>query len=180
MKRSQLAIVLLAAAAVAVVALLTSGDGGEDGAGAPDGAPANAVRVTFVYSPEKEKLLVPLIRQFNDAGAEAQGRQVVVEGEVVSSGEAESRIADGRLEPVAWSPASSLWGRLLNFEADRTLAPDENPSIVRTPLVIAMWEPMTEALGYPEKRLGFADILELARSDQGWAAYGRPEFGRFK
>jgi Ca-activated chloride channel family protein len=51
---------------------------------------------------------------------------------------------------------------------------------VRTPLVIAMWEPMARALGYPKRKLGFADILKLARSNQGWAAYGRPEFGQFK
>ena len=55
---------------------------------------------------------------------------------------------------MAWSPSSSLWGRLLNFEADRALAPEESPSIVRTPLVFAMWEPMAEALGYPEKPIG--------------------------
>ena len=103
-----------------------------------------------------------------------------VRAEIVSSGDAEARIADGSFKPVAWSPASSLWGRLLNFEADRALAPDENPSIARTPLVIAMWEPMTQALGYPKKKIGFDDILRLARSDQGWAAYGRPEFGSFK
>ena len=71
-----------------------------------------------------------------------------VEGEVVSVGRGRRRkIASGRLKPVAWSPASSLWGRLLNFEADRPLAPEENPSIVRTPLVIAMWEPFARALG---------------------------------
>jgi Ca-activated chloride channel family protein len=180
MKRGQLAIVVLAAAAVAVVALLTSGDGGEDRAGAPEGAPAGAVQITFAYSPEKEKLLVPLIRRFNDAGEDVRGKAVVVEGEVVSSGEAESKIADGRLEPVAWSPASSLWGRLLNFEADRPLAPDENPSIVRTPLVIAMWEPFARALGWPREPIGFEQIIRLARSNQGFAEYGRPEFGPFK
>ena len=51
---------------------------------------------------------------------------------------------------------------------------------MRTPLVIAMWEPMARALGYPKKKLGFADILKLARSNQGWAAYGKPEYGQFK
>ena len=79
-----------------------------------------------------------------------------------SSGVTEQRIAQGRDQPVAWSPASSLWGRLLNFEADQPLVPDENPSIVRTPLVIAMWEPMAKALGYPRKPLGFDDILARA------------------
>ena len=51
---------------------------------------------------------------------------------------------------------------------------------MRTPLVIAMWEPMARALGYPKKKLGFADVLKLATSGKGWADFGRPEFGEFK
>ena len=58
-----------------------------------------------------------------------------------------------------WSPASSLWGRLLNFEADRVLAPEENRSIVRTPLVIAMWEPFAEALGWPQRSLFLSEVV---------------------
>ena len=73
-----------------------------------------------------------------------------------------------------------MWGRLLNFEADQPYVADDNPSIVRTPLVIAMWEPMAQALGYPKRKLGFDDILKLARSNQGWGAYGHPEYGQFK
>ncbi len=98
----------------------------------------------------------------------------------MASGDAEARIAAERLKPVVWSPASSLWGRLLNFEADREIAPRENEPIVRTPLVIAMWEPMARALGWPDKPVGFDDILRLARDERGWAAFGRPEFGPFK
>src|SRR5215210_2857000 len=115
MKRSEILIALLAAVAVGVVALIsTTGDGGDSGDG--DGgqaAPAGALRVPFAYSPEKEKLLEPLIRRFNDQGKTAGGKRIFVEGSVVASGAAESQIAGGRLEPVAWSPASSLWGRLL-------------------------------------------------------------------
>ncbi len=127
-----------------------------------------------------EKLLEPLIDRFNAERREVGGRQVFVEGQVVSSGEAQTKIARGSLKVVAWSPSSSLWGRLLNFESDRPYAPDDNPSIVRTPLVIAMWEPMAQALGYPRKKLGFSDILQLARSETGWARFGRPQFGDFK
>ena len=183
MKRSQLLILILAVIAVGGVALLSAGGGGDDsGDGAETGpvAPEGAVRVPFAYSPEKEKLLVPLIRRFNAERETVGGRPVFVEGSVVSSGEAQSDIADGDLQPVAWSPASSLWGRLLNFEADQELAPEENPSIVRTPLVIAMWEPFAKALGWPQREIGFEQIIELARSNQGFAAFGHPEFGRFK
>src|SRR5918996_539462 len=178
MKRSQIAILVLAAAAV--IALFSAGDGDDGGGGGGREAPEGALRISFAYSPEKEKLLVPLIRRFNDERREVGGQAVFVQGEVASSGDAESKIARGRLEPVVWSPASSLWGRLLNFEADRPLAPDESPSIVRTPLVIAMWEPFARALGWPSKQIGFEQIIQLARSNQGFADYGHPEFGRFK
>src|SRR3954454_2077445 len=186
MKRSQVTIAVIAVFAVALVYIVSSGGsdgggGGNSGGGDVGGkAPAGAVRVPFAYSPEKEVLLKPLIKRFNESGKKVDGKPVFIEGSVVASGEAEDKIARGRLEPVAWSPASSLWGRLLNFQADAQYAADDNPSIVRTPLVIAMWEPMARALGYPKKAIGFRDILKLSTSNQGWAAYGKPQYGKFK
>jgi Ca-activated chloride channel family protein len=186
MTRGQLLLALLAALAVGAVAWAAGGSGGGDkNAGGPSGepdakTPANAVVVSFAYSPEKEKLLLPLIKEFNAKGETVSGRPVVVKGANVSSGDAETRIAAGRYKPVAWSPAGSLWGRLVNYEADQPYAPDENPSIVRTPLVIAMWEPMARALGWPKKELGFSDILKLADDPRGWAGQGHPEFGPFR
>jgi len=186
-KPSQIAIAVAAVIAVIAVAVISSGggDGGGSGGGSDavskgGKAPAGSLRIAFAYSPEKERLLKPLIARFNGSGREIQGKKVFVEGEVIASGEAQSRIAKGTLKPVAWSPASSLWGRLLNFEADRPLAPDDNPSIVRTPLVIAMWKPFAEALGYPKKKIGFKRLTRLALSNQGFATVGKPEFGRFK
>ncbi len=183
MKRGQLLLAVVAALAVGAVAWFASGRGATDDE--PESkpaasAPANAVKVSFAYSPEKEKLLLPLIKAFNEEREEVGGRPVFVEGINASSGDAETRIARGQFKPVAWSPASSLWGRLLNFEADREYTADEAPSIVRTPLVIAVWEPMARALGYPKKKLGFADVLRLSTSGKGWAEFGRPEFGDFK
>jgi Ca-activated chloride channel homolog len=184
-KRSQAIIAVIAVVAIALLAFGRGGGDDDDGGGgrngkAPSKAPGNAIAIPFAYSPEKEKLLEPLIDRFNGQRKEIDGKPVFVEGQVVSSGEAQTKIARGTLKPVVWSPASSLWGRLLNFEADRPYAPEENPSIVRTPLVIAMWEPMAQALGYPRKKLGFDDILKLARSQRGWADFGRPQYGEFK
>src|SRR5439155_22267535 len=82
--------------------------------------------------------------------------------------------------PVVWSPASSLWTRLLQHDADAKLLADTNPSIVRSPLVLATWEPLARALGHPGKPLGFADVLRLATDPRGWAAYGNREYGPFK
>jgi Ca-activated chloride channel family protein len=186
MKRGQLLILGLAVAAIALMAVVAGGGGGggKGGGGSATGpaqkAPSGALAIDFAYSPEKDALLAPLIKAFNASGAQVDGKAVFVRGESVASGDSEAAIAKGRSRPVAWSPASSLWGRLLNFESDQPYVGADNPSLVRTPLVIAMWEPMARALGWPRKPLGFADILRLARSHAGWADYGHPEFGAFK
>jgi Ca-activated chloride channel homolog len=175
--RGRLIVVVLAVVAVGIALFTREGEG--DGAGQAR-APDDSLAVSFAYSPEKEELLTPLIERFNDQQVEVGGQPVFIEGRSIASGEAETEIAEGRLQPVAWSPASSLWGRLLNFHSDRGLAPRENPSIVRTPLVIAMWEPMARALGWPRQDIGFDDLLEIVRSGRGWGEYGHPEFGDFK
>jgi Ca-activated chloride channel family protein len=179
--RGRLPVIALAAVAVAIAFAASRGNGTESPE-RPDAqrAPASAVRISFVYSTEKVKLIEPLVKRFNAERHEVGGRPVFVEGRAIASGEAETAIARERLRPVAWSPASSLWGQLLEFEADRSLVPDDNPSLVRTPLVIAMWEPMARALGWPRKQIGFADLLRLARSGNGWADFGQPQWGSFK
>jgi len=174
---------VIAAAVIAViVAIGVSRGGGDDdnGGGSGDKAPAGAIVVDFAYSPEKEPLVVPLVKAFNERKTEHEGAPVFVRAQIVSSGEAQTKLAAKRLPITLWSPASSLWGRLLNFEADANYVPDENPSLVRTPLLIAMWEPLAQALGWPRKQIGFEQILELALDKRGWAAYGKPTFGQFK
>jgi Ca-activated chloride channel family protein len=42
-----------------------------------------------------------------------------------------------------------------------------------------MWRPMAEALGWPDKPIGWKQIVELAGDPQGWARYGHPEWGQF-
>src|SRR5436305_5193676 len=141
-----------------------------------DHSPGGArVQLPFAYSPNQEDLLLPLIERFN---SEHHGVEVV--GESVSSGDEETKIARHIARRTLWSPASSLWGQLLNHDADERLAPETSPALVRTPLVIAMWKPEAVALGWPRHRIGFHEVLGLATSQRGWSAYGLPTFGRFK
>lgn len=191
MSPGRIAVISLAAVAVIVAIVVGSGSGGSSGgggsstSGAPgstdaQNAPSGALVVDFAYSPEKEPLVGDQIRAFNDSGQEVGGRRVFVKGSVVSSGDAERQIAAGTLKPAIWSPASSLWGRLLNYEADKKYVPDDNPSIARTPLVIAMWEPLARALGWPKKPIGFKTVLKLAQDPQGLVKLGKPEYGSFR
>ena len=58
--------------------------------------------------------------------------------------------------------------------------PTERPSLVQTPLVIAMPLPMAQALGWPDAQIGWKDLAALAKSPKGWASKDHPEWGRFK
>jgi Ca-activated chloride channel family protein len=131
--RGRALVIILAVAAVALAFVSSRDEAPERTDGSVEAA-AGALRISFLYSPEKEELLAPLIEKFNGSGARAGGRAVFVDARPASSGEVESGLARGRIKPVIWSPASSFWGRLLNYEADQKLVADDNPSIVRTPL----------------------------------------------
>jgi Ca-activated chloride channel homolog len=182
MKPASLITIVVAVAAVVVAAVVARGGGGgfspdnPAAASAPKGALALDMRV----SPEKEALLRPLVRRFNASNTRAAGKRVFVAMKAENSGDTEAAIAAGREQPDVWSPAGTFWGRLLNLQADKPYVGDTNPSIVRTPLVIAMWEPMARVLGWPKKQISLDDILRLATAPDGWAAAGKPEFGRFK
>jgi Ca-activated chloride channel homolog len=169
------ALVVVVAAAVVGVAAYNA----RDRVGLP-GTDSHAIRIAFAYSPNQEDLLVPLIERFNDERHRLDGRVIEIRGEAIASGDAETQIAKRLYRPTIWAPASSLWGRLLNFQARAQWVADDNPSLVRTPLVVALWKPEAEALGWPRRPVGFRQILRLATSRAGWGAYGLPTFGRFK
>ena len=122
-------------------------------------------------------MLRALIAQYNGEKHRSNGKAVLRDRGQGELRRGRAAIAKGTLKPAIWSPSSSLWGRLLNYEADQPIMARTNDSIVRTPLVIAMWEPMARALGWPKKQLGFADILQLATRSAGWATYGQPKYG---
>ena len=81
--------------------------------------------------------------------------------------------------PVIWSPAASAWAGIVNDRAGAELAPAGTPFML-TPLVIAMPQPMAEALGWPDEQIGFADLAPLANDPAGWGAVGHPEWGPFR
>jgi len=181
--RGRIAVIALAVVAVVIAFAGSRGadSGGSERRASVPKPPDRSLHLEFVYSPEKEALVKPLVAGFNATRTRVGGRTVVVDAHNIASGDAETRIAEGGLKPAVWSPASSLWGRLLDYDADEAYVPDENPSLARTPLVIAMWEPMARALGWPEQRAGFKQILSLARSpSDAWARRGYPGFGPFK
>lgn len=165
-----------------LVAAAASCAGGDQQGGGDRG---DCVKVDTAVSPEKVDLLGRLAEDFERSDPSVDGRCIDVEVAKLSSGVAAQQLVDGKEgpRPVIWSPASSAWGQILNQRLAATGQPEmaKDPvSFMNTPLVIAMPEPMARALGWPDKPIGWSDILTLARSPGGWADLGHPEWGRFR
>jgi Ca-activated chloride channel homolog len=141
--------------------------------------PSPPVTISIVYGSEKREWLEPLISAYN----QSQSR-IRVQGYPTGSIESIKDVIDEITTPTVWSPASSLYIPLATEEWQQTygveLVTGKPNSLVLSPVVIAMWREMAEALGWPDKPIGWAEISRLAISEQGWAAYGHAEWGSFK
>ena len=141
-------------------------------------------------SSEKAGLLGDLAEEYNSGGPSVGDQCVTVSVSSKASGGAAQALArdwDDQLDgprPDVWSPASSSWAVLVEqwrAEDDKAnLIPADYESVAQTPLVIAMPRPMAEAVGWPDKQIGWKELADLAGSPKGWAAYDHPEWGRFK
>jgi Ca-activated chloride channel homolog len=166
----------------------SSDDGDTASAGGRCGG--DEVTLAVTASSEKAQLMKQLAAAYMREGHAIDGRCVRVEVTSKASGGAMAALAKGWDEaadgprPDVWTPASSGWVRLLEqrtLATDRPgLVPASIPKIAASPLVIAMPRPMAQALGWPNKQLGWSDVLELGQDDTGWARHGHPEWGQFR
>src|SRR5262247_1718587 len=145
-----------------------------------------AIELAILYGSEKKSWLEESIAAYNrQQPAGKTGRAIRVTGKAVGSGEAMTAILDGTERPAVFSPASGAYVTLLN-EAwqsrgnhTKPIAPSGEP-LVLSPIVIAMWRPMAEALGWPDKPIGWNDILSVSRDRAGWGKLSHPEWGAMK
>ncbi len=147
--------------------------------------------LSVASSQEKSALLGQIAAEYNASGPSMDGRCARVSVERVASGTAEKALARGwdtRVDgpyPDVWAPAATSWTLLLRQDraarnAASLLSDQTAPSIMQSPLVIAMPRKMAVALGWPAASIGWRTILELARDPNGWATKGHPEWGQFR
>jgi len=180
------------ALALALAAAACGGGGTSSGAGSTAsgggtaGAPRNpdAVQLLFTYGSEKEEWIKEATARFNVGGWKtAAGKPIYVEAVPEGSGESIDELLSGSRKAHLTSPASGAFIKLGNAES-RThtgkdlIGPTQN--LVLSPVVIAMWKPMADAIGWGTRPVGWSDILALAREPTGWAAHGHPEWGAFR
>jgi Ca-activated chloride channel family protein len=165
--------------------------GGGASSAAPSGGPApkgaaQPVTLVIAYGSEKKTWLEEQAKRFEATGAKTQsGKPIKINAQAMGSGEAVQGIIGGQLKPHVFSPASAVYVSLLNsaWAAKSGKAKPISPAgdaLVLSPIVVAMWKPMAEALGWPGKQLGWADLLKVNADPKGWGALGHPEWGRFK
>lgn len=181
--------ILFSVLAVAVLSFGCKKDPGPVSTPPPAEKPKPAgpcVAVSIAYGSEKKAWLDEQAKLFVQSGPKlASGRCVTVDLKAMGSGEVTLGILNGSLQPTVYSPASSAYLSLLNSawvqKSGRAepLAPPGN-ALVLSPIVIAMWKPMAESLGWPAKNLSWKDLIKVAQNAKGWAAYGHPEWGQFK
>jgi Ca-activated chloride channel family protein len=83
--------------------------------------------------------------------------------------------------PDVWVPDSSAWVKKASVDADaERIIPDLQPSLARTPTVIAMPRQLAEAAGMVSAPLTWQKIVQKLSAPTGWQAYSHPEWGAFK
>ncbi len=185
---------VVAAALVALGLFLFVGrDGGtpaEPGAAPAPEDKADCTQVVVTASPEKARVLGEVVAEYNAANPQVAGTCVYAQVVRKGSGAAASALAEGWDEstdgprPVVWTPSASGWGEVATVQARALDNPDVFPdtfeSIATTPLVIAMPAPMAEALGWPDRQIGWSDLADISQDAKGWGSVGHPEWGPFR
>lgn len=159
--------------------------------------PSDAVDVFILYSPESQQYMPRIIEAFNRLSAEgkdpltgqarASGQApIYVHGQQPTNGSSGSA-AQGLINaltapnnasvyhPTIFQPSVSHWLTLVNYQSGRevfNLA--ESQATALTPVIIAMWESRVQAIQNKigKTDIGWADLLDVLQSENGWSDYG--------
>lgn len=157
-----------------VVALILSACGNGDNGKKPD----NALILQWVYSTNLQNWADASIADFNQQGFKtSDDRPIWIEGSAADSGQAISDMLSGAPLPALWTTTDTSWRDVLHSETGNEVFLPTCISIAESPLVIAMWEPIARALGWPGRTIGWLDVASLAADPSGWAYYSGGEWG---
>ena len=150
--------------------------------GGKKGGASGFLEVSLYSSSAKKDWIDEMIKQFHASEKQVGGKVVRIKVFHGNSGEQLDDLKAGKIKPDIWSPGDESW---LQMAAEHWQSVkqkklfDGYSQLVNVPLVIAMWEPMAKAMGYP-KPIGWQDIAKIAANPKGWASLGHPEWGKFR
>src|SRR5262245_23864026 len=143
------------------------------------------VEVMIANARNKQLWFTELAKSFQAEGRKTSvGSTITITSQPVESGKSMEDILKDKLKPVVWSPGTQSWVEEFDEQwkqengGQSLMGAECKPTII-APLGIAMWRPMAEALGWPNKPISWKTIVELAAAPGGWSAFGHPEWGSF-
>src|SRR6266568_5698547 len=154
------------------------------------GCGGNQLPLDVVAAPDMAGILRRTATDYTRTNPTVGGRCVTVSVQSLEASQASAALAKGWTGAVAvprpdvWVPDSSSWAQLLELQLQAAHQADpmpaDRPSLATSPLVIAMPQPMARALGWPQRPIGWSDLLTALQKPSGWSAFQHPEWGPFK
>ncbi|MHA2233169.1 MAG: substrate-binding domain-containing protein [Candidatus Hodarchaeales archaeon] len=134
------------------------------------------VEISMVYGSEKRAWIEEVGPDFAAWYESKHNQKVKVEFFPLGSRESLTDILNGAFRPTIWSPASSVWIPLLNWQwkqiyGDELVKDADWGPLVRSPVVIASWEDYIQ-----EKSIsGFTSLQNLAASQNSDLRYAHTD-----
>ncbi len=139
---------------------------------------ADTLRLTVAASPDIAPAVAATAKQWLDTKPRINGNCVGVEVDAAAPADVAAVIAgahqhilsgvgqaNGKTKvPDVWIPDSGTWLQRLRA-VDPALVPADAPSVARSPVVLATPEPLAATLGWPDKKLTWADLLPRLTAD---------------
>ena len=146
-------------------------------------APTGTIPITLTYSTEKEAWMQASIAAFQKSNILLNGKAIQVTLDPRGSIDAQQRILNGSLRPVAWSPASALelnqlsmaWRQAHGGQDIIVSTGDLLPtSLVFSPLVFAVWQERAQVLLHRYSSIDWPAIHDALVLKKGWPDIGGP------
>ncbi|MHB9033722.1 MAG: VWA domain-containing protein [Anaerolineae bacterium] len=136
--------------------------------------------LSLAYSSDKTAIMSELIKRFLATKPKlTSGKAVTLEGQAVASDKIVELALAGSVQVI--SPDSTLWladleNRWAQQSGTSSLLVGDSTRYMVSPVVIAMWRDVAGSLGYPQKELGWADLLKAAQ-EQPQFKWSHPSAG---
>ena len=152
--------------------------------------PTGTIPINFTYSTEKADWMKTAVDAFNRSNTIVNGKTVQLMVDPRGSVDAQQRILSGAIQPIAWSPASSLelnqlsiaWRQAHNGQDIIVSSGDLLPvSLVFSPLVFAVWKERAQVLLNKYGSIDWPGIHSALTLKNGWSDIGgRSDWGVVK
>jgi len=157
---------------------------GDDPAVAAGAGPCVAVPVLSSF--ENAEMVENLAAGYNAQPRDVNGLCVTVTPTKDKSGIAAEAAAAGfpdvapDARPTVWLPDAHTWVSLAQANGGEAVVPAESTSVATSDIVLAMPEPLAQAIGWDGEPPQWQDVFDAAGDADLWSDLGHSEWGPFK